>query len=170
MIILSAHDTLIAMILSALELQQDEPPPFATTLIFELWTLDDGTKLVKLLYNDKELDLHSFCYDLPSNSSINQLLSCDFKTFKERILFGTYPDTKLQCQRDEDPLMSMSGVNPDYLIIGAIIGVVLLSLLVFWFCYTREGRFEVKVNKQRDRFELVEEAPNKFVPSHPEDQ
>ena len=60
-IILSAHDTTITMLLSALNLAQNEAPPFASTLIFELWKID-GKDFVKLLYNDKILDLSDYCY------------------------------------------------------------------------------------------------------------
>lgn len=60
LIILSAHDTLIAMIMAALKQVQDEAPPFATTVIFELWNIN-GKAMVKLLYNDKELDLNRYC-------------------------------------------------------------------------------------------------------------
>jgi hypothetical protein len=56
MILLSAHDTTITMLLTAMNLEQDEAPPFASTLIFEVWS---GNKkpYVKLLYNDVELNL-----------------------------------------------------------------------------------------------------------------
>ena len=61
LIILSAHDTTITMMLSALNLPQNEAPPFASTLIFELWKIDSKL-FVKLLYNDKVLDLSDYCY------------------------------------------------------------------------------------------------------------
>ena len=92
MIILSAHDTTITMLLSALNLEQDEAPPFASTLIFEVWSA--SKPYVKLLYNDVELDLHEFCFDLPGNDT----LTCDFKTFKKRLVQGTHENTMLECR------------------------------------------------------------------------
>ena len=41
LIILSAHDTLVALVLTMLKQVQNEAPPFATTLIFELWEMED---------------------------------------------------------------------------------------------------------------------------------
>ena len=78
MIILSAHDTTITMLLTAMSLEQDEAPPFASTLIFEVWS-GSGEKskpYVKLLYNDVELDLNDFCFGIPASS--NHSLTCDF--------------------------------------------------------------------------------------------
>lgn len=92
MIILSAHDTTITMLLSALNLEQDEAPPFASTLIFEVWSA--SMPYVKLMYNDVELDLHEFCFDLPGNDT----LTCDFKTFKKRLVQGTHENTMLECK------------------------------------------------------------------------
>jgi hypothetical protein len=111
MIILSAHDTTITMLLSALNLEQDEAPPFASTLIFEVWSAPNQP-YVKLLYNDVELDLHDFCFDLPGNAT----LACDFKTFKKRLLQGTHENTMLECRNttttvtdDEDEGEAMQG-------------------------------------------------------------
>jgi hypothetical protein len=45
-ILLSAHDTTLTMLLTALGLPQQEAPPFASTLFFELWSVrDPKTKL-----------------------------------------------------------------------------------------------------------------------------
>jgi len=55
MIILSAHDTTITMLLTAMSLEQDEAPTFASTLLFEIWS-GSGPKskpYLKLLYNDQ---------------------------------------------------------------------------------------------------------------------
>ena len=90
---MSAHDTTITMLLSALNLEQDEAPPFASTLIFEVWSAPHKP-YVKLLYNDIELDLHDFCFDQPGNAT----LACDFKTFKKRLLQGTHENTMLECR------------------------------------------------------------------------
>lgn len=78
LIILSAHDTTITMILSALSLAQNEAPPFASTLIFELWKHQDKY-LVKLLYNDKILDLTDYCYGSVKSQKESM---CDFNTFQ----------------------------------------------------------------------------------------
>ena len=109
---MSAHDTTITMLLSALNLEQDEAPPFASTLIFEVWS---GSKppYVKLLYNDVELDLHEFCFDLPGN---NTTLSCDFKTFKKRLLQGTHENTMLEC-RDTSVIIDEEAEDEGILII-----------------------------------------------------
>lgn len=46
------------MLLTAMGLEQDEAPPFASTMIFELWHSPKGTHSVKLLIDDVEIDLN----------------------------------------------------------------------------------------------------------------
>ena len=96
LIILSAHDTLIAMLLTALSLKQSEAPPFATTLIFELWTTTGASRepYVKLLYNDKALDLSVFCQQDTKNKT------CSFSKFQAMLLDGTYTDMRGECSND----------------------------------------------------------------------
>ena len=44
-ILLSSHDSVVAMILSALDLKQNEQPKLASTVIFELWTSNNMTSI-----------------------------------------------------------------------------------------------------------------------------
>lgn len=60
-ILLSGHDTTIAMLLASLDLKQNYTVPFAATMIFELWN-SNGDRQVKLFYNDVELDLFTYCH------------------------------------------------------------------------------------------------------------
>ena len=65
-----------------------EAPPFASTLIFELWKID-GKEYVKLLYNDKILNLTDYCYGSLSKTYKFENL-CDIRTFNQKILLGTH--------------------------------------------------------------------------------
>jgi hypothetical protein len=38
--------------------------------------------------------LHEFCFDLPGNVT----LTCDFKTFKKRLVQGTHENTMYECR------------------------------------------------------------------------
>lgn len=76
-ILLSGHDTTIALLLASLDLKQDYTVPFAATMIFELWNLD-GDRQVKLLYNDVELDLFTYCH---GESSPSDQKSCSLDAF-----------------------------------------------------------------------------------------
>ncbi|CDW84663.1 major acid phosphatase map (histidine-acid phosphatase) [Stylonychia lemnae] len=104
-IIMSSHDSVVAMILAALDLRQDEQPKLASTVIFELWSSSNLTSIngnlplqskvqwVKLLYNDKELNLHTFCYG-SSNSNNFMPNKCDFQTFQQKLSENIYPIEK----------------------------------------------------------------------------
>ena len=79
-VLLSSHDSVVALILSALGLPQNEAPPFATALLFELWTRN-SKPWVRLTYNDHELDLHKYCYGRESGDKL-----CEFELFKAKLL------------------------------------------------------------------------------------
>jgi hypothetical protein len=52
---MAAHDDTIAVLLSAMNMQQNHIP-FAASIFFEVWNRN-GTNLVKMIYEGKELDL-----------------------------------------------------------------------------------------------------------------
>ena len=54
-----------------------ETPPFASAVFFELWN-SDGKQFVKLIYNDKELDLYRFCH---GKSHANGTKKCEYDVF-----------------------------------------------------------------------------------------
>jgi hypothetical protein len=61
-------------------------------VIFELWNIDN-TYWVKLLYNDKELDLYSYCYGT-SNCTTKK---CKYEDFRKHILNGTFDNLQDEC-------------------------------------------------------------------------
>jgi hypothetical protein len=142
LIILSAHDTTITMILSALSLAQNEAPPFASTLIFELWKID-GKFLVKLLYNDKILSLSDYCYGYSASKYEN---FCDLNTFYNKILVGTHDDMRSECgSLSNDPEFFIFGLFDEQLslkkislatIVAIIVLFVIVIALIVW-CYRR---------------------------------
>jgi hypothetical protein len=81
------------MLLSALGLPQRETPPFASAVFFELWN-SEGNQYVKLLYNDKELDLYKFCH---GESAVNGTNRCEYELFQKRILENTFESMKEEC-------------------------------------------------------------------------
>ena len=88
LIILSSHDTIITMLLTLFNLQQVESTPFATTLVFELWSVN-GKPTVKLFYNGRQLDLSLYCYN-----QVRDDRSCGFAAFKEKLLDGVHKDIR----------------------------------------------------------------------------
>lgn len=82
------------MILSALNLPQDSYPVFASTLFFELWSNENDTDEIKLLYNGAELDLYQYCHGVVSKDGSK---ACGLELFNSRILEETVQDIKAAC-------------------------------------------------------------------------
>jgi len=94
------------MILSALNMPQETDPPYASTLIFELWKNINNKHEVRLLYNDVELDLYRYCHKDQSSPDGNK--RCDLDLFTKRILKETVADTKSVCYGESDTVVKKS--------------------------------------------------------------
>jgi hypothetical protein len=103
------------------------------------------------------LDLYEFCFDLPGTTT----LTCDFKTFKHRLLQGTHENTMLECRNttsvviddeDEGEAMLMiegGGEVQESRLTWVVVGVAVVGGLIgrAWVS-GRGGRKKEKVEKE----------------------
>lgn len=83
----SAHDTTLTAFLNCLGVPVGYQPPFASTLLFELWKQENG-HLVKVIFNDFEMMLPGCGYSSP----------CPIDTFNTMLMSKTTPDIEKACQ------------------------------------------------------------------------
>ncbi|RWS08548.1 Testicular acid phosphatase-like protein [Dinothrombium tinctorium] len=76
--IYSTHDTMLAALLTALEVYNMKAPPFGATIIFELYKTDNGKRFITALYLNETESENPIVLRLPA---CNRKESCSFETF-----------------------------------------------------------------------------------------
>eukprot|EP00347_Sterkiella_histriomuscorum_P005742 403355445 len=191
---LSSHDSVVSMVLSALNLPQDEAPPLASTLLFEVYSLDnsqntstavnghtnlehssDQKHIVKLIYNDKQLDLSEYCYGESHPYTLDSDFECEFHVFIDKFVQNTVESLKDECQKSQKSLTSdildFFGVKGEtqsdqistILIIALTVLVMLLTMVVCCkkFLFKRVISKKQTSSKFPGGFQLVEQSRGK---------
>ncbi|CDW78354.1 major acid phosphatase map (histidine-acid phosphatase) [Stylonychia lemnae] len=129
LIILSLHDTDISVLLFTIDQPQNEQSPVATTIFFELhksFNTSQSQLYVKAIYNDKQLNLHKYCYDTDNSTKFTPYL-CDYETFISKL-----QGDQFNCQIQTNSETKLSNIQIYGILFGLLALLLVLVIIGYW--------------------------------------